>query len=121
MICCIREIKRHFGAGDTEFYKKLSEKYPEDIVVYVTILQCNNKTLTIARYLNQTAAIPHHAETKLIDGILYCNDRDWVESCTALIEGARGWLEIVQWTEVAAEHAFVLREVPHVPPGYVAA
>ena len=63
----------------------------------------------------------HHAETKLIDGILYCNDGDWVESCTALTEDARGRLEIVRWTEVAADHELVLREQPYVPPGYLAA
>jgi len=63
----------------------------------------------------------HHAETKMIDGILYCNDGDWVESCTALVEDARGRLEIVQWTQLAAEHALVLREMTHVPPDYVAA
>ena len=28
----------------------------------------------------------HHAEIRDIDGILYCNDGDWVESLTALVE-----------------------------------
>ncbi len=45
----------------------------------------------------------HHAEVKTIDGILYCNDGDWVESCTALTEDARGRLEIVSWTGFAEE------------------
>jgi UDP-2,3-diacylglucosamine pyrophosphatase LpxH len=63
----------------------------------------------------------HHAETKMIDGILYCNDGDWVESCTALVEDARGRLEIVEWTKVATEHELVSREMTHVPPDYVAA
>jgi UDP-2,3-diacylglucosamine pyrophosphatase LpxH len=39
----------------------------------------------------------HYAQIKTIDGILYCNDGDWVESCTALTEDARGRLEIVAW------------------------
>jgi predicted Zn-dependent protease len=34
-----------------------------------------------------------------IDGILYCNDGDWVESLTALGEGVDGTLEIVRWAE----------------------
>lgn len=42
----------------------------------------------------------HHAEMREIDGILYCNDGDWVESCTALVERASGKLEIVRWTEM---------------------
>lgn len=41
----------------------------------------------------------HHAEIRDIDGVLYCNDGDWVESCTALVEHADGRLEIVDWTE----------------------
>jgi hypothetical protein len=34
-----------------------------------------------------------------IDGILYCNDGDWVESLTALAEHADGSLEILSWAE----------------------
>ena len=45
----------------------------------------------------------HKAEIKTIDGMLYCNDGDWVESCTALTEDARGRLELVQWTTFASE------------------
>ena len=41
----------------------------------------------------------HKAEIRMIDGVLYCNDGDWVESCTALVEHADGRLEIVHWSE----------------------
>lgn len=33
----------------------------------------------------------------MIDGVLYCNDGDWVESCSALVEHMDGRLEIVEW------------------------
>ena len=39
----------------------------------------------------------HHAEMRDIDGILYANDGDWVESLTALIEHADGRLEVLDW------------------------
>lgn len=39
----------------------------------------------------------HHAEMREIDGILYCNDGDWVESCTALVEHYDGRLELLSW------------------------
>ena len=39
----------------------------------------------------------HHAEIRDIDGILYCNDGDWVESCSALVEHADGRLEILKF------------------------
>jgi UDP-2,3-diacylglucosamine pyrophosphatase LpxH len=42
----------------------------------------------------------HKAEMRPIDGILYCNDGDWVESCTALVEHKDGRLEILDWAKV---------------------
>ena len=39
----------------------------------------------------------HHAEIRDVNGILYCNDGDWVESRTALVEHADGRLEIIRW------------------------
>ena len=41
----------------------------------------------------------HHAEIKDIDGIIYMNDGDWVESMTALVENYNGSWEIVTWTK----------------------
>lgn len=40
----------------------------------------------------------HHAEIKEIDGVVYMNDGDWVESMTALVEHHDGRWEIVTWT-----------------------
>ncbi len=40
----------------------------------------------------------HHAEMRRIGDVLYLNDGDWVESCSALVEDARGNLEILRWT-----------------------
>ncbi|MBA1149510.1 UDP-2,3-diacylglucosamine diphosphatase [Ectothiorhodospiraceae bacterium WFHF3C12] len=41
----------------------------------------------------------HHAEMRTINGVLYCNDGDWVESCTALVEDFDGRLELLRWTD----------------------
>lgn len=41
----------------------------------------------------------HTAEHRLIEGTLYCNDGDWVESCTALVEHHDGSLEILRWAD----------------------
>ena len=40
----------------------------------------------------------HHAEIRDIHGVLYCNDGDWVESLTALVEHADGQLAIADWS-----------------------
>jgi UDP-2,3-diacylglucosamine pyrophosphatase LpxH len=37
----------------------------------------------------------HHAEIRDIDGVLYCNDGDWVESLSTLVEHHDGRLEIL--------------------------
>lgn len=42
----------------------------------------------------------HHAEMRTVNGVLYCNDGDWVESCTALVEHQDGRLELIDWAAV---------------------
>ncbi len=44
----------------------------------------------------------HRAEITEIDGMTYCNDGDWVESCTALVEDFSGRLSLLRWTESQA-------------------
>lgn len=39
----------------------------------------------------------HHAEMREINGVLYLNDGDWVESCTALVEHHDGRMELIDW------------------------
>ncbi len=39
----------------------------------------------------------HHAEMRTVNGVLYLNDGDWVESCTALVEHHDGRLELIDW------------------------
>ena len=41
----------------------------------------------------------HKAEIRDIGGILYCNDGDWVESLSALVEHDDGRLELLFWAE----------------------
>ena len=46
----------------------------------------------------------HHAEMRQIGNILYLNDGDWVESCSALVEDALGNLEILRWASPPLSH-----------------
>ncbi|MCH2087333.1 MULTISPECIES: UDP-2,3-diacylglucosamine diphosphatase [Pseudoalteromonas] len=41
----------------------------------------------------------HHPAVKVVDGILYCNDGDWIENCTALVENSSGRIELLHWSE----------------------
>jgi UDP-2,3-diacylglucosamine pyrophosphatase LpxH len=56
----------------------------------------------------------HKPEIRDIDGILYCNDGDWVESLSALVEDEDGKLRLITWHDVvmqqAREHADKLRD-----------
>jgi UDP-2,3-diacylglucosamine pyrophosphatase LpxH len=42
----------------------------------------------------------HQPEIRTINGVLYCNDGDWVESCTALVEHNNGRLELMHWGDL---------------------
>jgi UDP-2,3-diacylglucosamine pyrophosphatase LpxH len=42
----------------------------------------------------------HRAEMRDINGIQYCNDGDWVESRTALVENLDGRLELIHWDDL---------------------
>ena len=44
----------------------------------------------------------HHAEIKEIEGFLYVNTGDFVESCTAIVEHFNGTLELLKWHKVKA-------------------
>jgi UDP-2,3-diacylglucosamine pyrophosphatase LpxH len=52
----------------------------------------------------------HHAEIRQIGDILYHNDGDWVESCSALVEDAHGNMEILRWADPSQRHAGRARE-----------
>jgi UDP-2,3-diacylglucosamine pyrophosphatase LpxH len=45
----------------------------------------------------------HRAEMRDIDGILYCNTGDWVESRTALVEDLDGSLQLLAMMPAASE------------------
>ncbi len=42
----------------------------------------------------------HHAEIKEINGFLYVNTGDFVESCTAIAEHFDGTLELIRWNKI---------------------
>jgi UDP-2,3-diacylglucosamine pyrophosphatase LpxH len=42
----------------------------------------------------------HKAERRMIGGVEYINDGDWVESCTALGRARRRPLEILEWAKL---------------------
>lgn len=51
----------------------------------------------------------HQPEIRMLDGMLYCNDGDWVESLSALVETYEGELKIIRWNSRLAPGTPVLR------------
>jgi UDP-2,3-diacylglucosamine pyrophosphatase LpxH len=59
----------------------------------------------------------HHPVIRTVGGILYCNDGDWIENCTALVENGLGRLELIAWTECAGEGSLApQRNLPAMAP-----
>jgi UDP-2,3-diacylglucosamine pyrophosphatase LpxH len=46
----------------------------------------------------------HKAQIRDVGGVLYCNDGDWVESLTALVELETGELKLIDWKSIEALH-----------------
>jgi UDP-2,3-diacylglucosamine pyrophosphatase LpxH len=48
----------------------------------------------------------HSAEIRDMGGVVYYNDGDWVESCTALVEDQSGQMRLIDWAEHLRTHAY---------------
>ena len=46
-----------------------------------------------------------------IDGVLYLNDGDWVESLTAMVEHHDGRFELVEWQKVRGQVGESVRNI----------
>jgi len=61
----------------------------------------------------------HRPEMRTIDGTLYCNDGDWVESLSALVEHLDGRLELVHWSPPVVSARKPLAEPAHAAGGAI--
>ena len=92
-------IRRRFGLPYWSLSKYLKHKV-KNAVAFIDNYE--GAIARLAREHNADGVVCghiHHAVIKDIDGILYCNDGDWVESCTALVEHYDGRLEIIHWAD----------------------
>ncbi|CUS47708.1 MAG: hypothetical protein HLUCCO02_09205 [Idiomarinaceae bacterium HL-53] len=51
----------------------------------------------------------HQPDLREEEGLIYANDGDWVEHCTALIETTDGELRLIQWTDAEIAKAEIHR------------
>ena len=53
----------------------------------------------------------HHPNIRCDGDVVYCNDGDWIENCTSLVETLEGRLEIIHWSDrLSSEQKFELIE-----------
>lgn len=93
-------LRQLFGFGYWSLSAYLKHKVKE-AVAFVGKFQ--NSIIEMARQRGVEGIVCghiHFPEIRDIDGILYCNDGDWVETCSALVEHTDGRLEILRWFEV---------------------
>ncbi len=96
------DLRAHFGRDYWSLSQWLKHK-TKNAVSFITDFE--HVLLREARkrgYDGVVCGHIHKAEIREIDGLLYCNDGDWVESLTALVETLDGKLEIVQWNALRA-------------------
>jgi len=113
--------RARMGLGYWSLSQYLKHKV-KDAVSFITAFE--NALIQEARrrgYDGVVCGHIHKAELRDVDGILYCNDGDWVESRTALVEHWDGRLEILEWTAPLAatpglEPSPVVPSAPLAPP-----
>ncbi len=94
-------VRRHFGRGHWSLsaYLKLKVKNA------VKFISNYEEAVTHQARRQKVDAVVcghiHHAEIGPLNGLLYCNCGDWVESCTALVETMDGTLSLLEWKEKA--------------------
>jgi len=92
-------IRKLFGFD----YWSLSSYLKQRVKNAVSYISSYEEALVMAAKAHKVDGVVcghiHKAEMRTIEGILYCNDGDWVESCTALVEHFDGRLELINWAE----------------------
>ena len=98
-------LNRWFNRMRTRFgypYWSLSQYLKHKVKNAVSFISAFEKVMTEEARRRECDGVIcghiHKAEIRTIDGLLYCNDGDWVESLSALAENADGQLEILYWT-----------------------
>jgi UDP-2,3-diacylglucosamine pyrophosphatase LpxH len=90
----VNECRRVFGLPHWSLATYLKLRLP-NAVRYVEAFE--HAAAQAARSRNLAGIVCGHIHRpglRQIDGVLYCNDGDWVESCTALVEASNGELSL---------------------------
>ena len=93
-------IRHRLGFGYWSLSKYLKHKVKKAIDF---VFKFEENLTNYCERKNYDGVICGHIHTpaiKTINGIIYMNDGDWVESCSALVEHVNGRWEIVYWNKI---------------------
>ena len=99
----VNDLRRMMGFG----YKPQTERLKMKLAASARFIQ-RFERVAAAHALEQgydgvICGHIHRANLCRIDGSLYCNTGDWVESCSALVEDLSGEMRLLRWPHVAAD------------------
>ena len=95
----VNHLRRHFGFGYWSFSAYLKSRVKNAVRYIETFEQALAQEAKRRDLDGVVCGHIHHSAMREIDGVLYVNDGDWVESCTALVEHTDGRLEILPWAK----------------------
>jgi len=94
----VHAVRRRFGFGYWSLASWVKRKVP-DARLYVERFEHAAAHAALRVGLDGViCGHIHRPEIRLVDGIQYCNDGDWVEHCSALVEDRNGRLALLDWT-----------------------
>ena len=98
-------VRKYFGLP----YWSLSAWLKHKVKNAVEYISCFEEIVAREAHLRGVDGVVcghiHHAEIRQIGDVLYLNDGDWVESCSALVEDAHGNMEILRWADSSQNRA----------------
>ncbi|HEX9462803.1 MAG TPA: UDP-2,3-diacylglucosamine diphosphatase [Alphaproteobacteria bacterium] len=93
----INRIGERFGASPWSLASAIKRR-SRRVLAYIEAFE--HAVVAETRRRNLDGVVCGHIHTvalKSVDGVLYCNDGDWVENCTALVEHDDGHIAQVRW------------------------
>lgn len=99
MSLALNWFRRHLGFGHWSLSAYLKLKVKNAVKFISSYEEAVTRQATKQQVDGVVCGHIHHAEIAPMNGLLYCNCGDWVESCSALVESEDGTLSLLRWSD----------------------